>query len=145
MGDFAVILGPRRSSDVAIRARIRAEKRGRLRPTFGVGLGGTAGYKLLVAGNHRAVEIERQDSTVKKTSYEWKPGGWTCVHFALVAEDDGLVARGKVWPAGEEEPADWTIEAPLENKPPAGRPSLWGVPYSGKPIWFDDVVVRPVK
>jgi hypothetical protein len=36
---------------------------------------------------------------------------------------------------------EWMISLDEKSPPPAGRPSIWGSPYSGTPIRFDDLMV----
>ena len=53
--------------------------------------------------------------------------------------------EGKAWPEGSTEPAQWMITTALKEEPLSGRASLWGVPHSGKPLQFDDLVIYPVR
>ena len=49
--------------------------------------------------------------------------------------------EGRAWPNGISEPNEWSISFEASEAPPAGKASIWGAPYSGKPILFDDLNV----
>src|SRR5690606_32946615 len=42
---------------------------------------------------------------------EWKEDVWYTLKFQASNKDDRVVLRGKVWPRGEPEPEEWTLEA----------------------------------
>jgi hypothetical protein len=50
--------------------------------------------------------------------------------------------EGKAWPAAQDEPADWTIFLEEKQQPPEGRAGIWGSPFSGTPILFDDLLIH---
>jgi len=49
--------------------------------------------------------------------------------------------EGRAWADGSPEPNEWSISFEVSETPPVGKASLWGAPYSGKPILFDDLSV----
>jgi hypothetical protein len=58
------------------------------------------------------------------------------------AENGGVwKVEGKAWPQTDPEPADWTISLEEKTEPHPGRTSIWGAPYSGTPIRFDDLLL----
>ena len=59
------------------------------------------------------------------------PGGW--------------IVEGKAWSGEAPEPAKWAITFDEKEEPPSGRAGLWGSPYSGTPIRFDDLIVTPIQ
>jgi hypothetical protein len=74
-------------------------------------------------------------------------------HIKMTAEingDKGII-RGKVWPKGKEEPANWTIEVddPIPNR--EGSPGIYGSStgiLQGRPgseIYYANVKVTPNK
>jgi hypothetical protein len=136
---FGLLFGaatPEPSAEVS--ARVWGDVTGKRTPEFGVGSNDAGGYKLwLMPRQHRLV-IRKGDQTVASAKYDaWKPATWT--RFVLQADMTGV--RGKAWPDGSPEPKDWlvTFRDPEPSAP--GRPSVWGNPYSGKPIRFDDLKV----
>jgi hypothetical protein len=138
--DFGALFGPAESDGVAVRARIRSESTKRLAPRFGVGLNGVAGYRLLVAPGQDGVQLLKDQQVVASARFEWKPGTWTLLHLQVrkISESEWII-EGRAWADGTPEPKDWSISFEVSEAPPAGKASIWGAPYSGKPILFDDL------
>ena len=55
-------------------------------------------------------------------------------------EDGKAVLRGKVWPRGEDEPAEWTITTTDDVPNVAGSPGLFGSAKDAE-IHLDNIVV----
>jgi hypothetical protein len=137
---FGVLFGPSRGAGTAVTARIHGTGKGRRFPSFGVSLLGVGGYRLMVSPSKKAVEIYRGDEVEASVPFEWTSDAWT--HFQLHARktDSGKWwIEGKVWKEGEAMPAAWTITHEVSEEPPAGRAAIWGSPYAGTPIRFDDL------
>ena len=143
--DFGALFGPAESDGVAVRARIRSETTKRLAPRFGVGLSGVAGYRLLVAPGQNVLQLLKDQQVVASAPFEWKPGTWTSLHLQVRKVSEGKWSvEGRAWADGTPEPKDWSISFEVSEALPAGKASIWGAPYSGKPILFDDLsVVSP--
>jgi hypothetical protein len=64
-------------------------------------------------------------------------------------KDGEFAVEGKAWKQGATEPDKWLVtyvEKTEDGKEPiAGRASIWGNPFAGTPIDFDDLVVSVVK
>jgi hypothetical protein len=140
--DFGALFGPAESDGVAVRARIRSESTKRLAPRFGVGLNGVAGYRLLVVPGQDGLQLLKDQQVVASAPFEWKPGTWTLLHLQVrkISESEWII-EGRAWADGTPEPKDWSISFEVSEAPPAGKASIWGAPYSGKPILFDDLSV----
>ena len=59
-------------------------------------------------------------------------------------KDGEWVAEGKVWKQGTPEPKDWMITEKSNEEPTSGRPAIWGNPFSGTPIQFDDLKLEVI-
>jgi hypothetical protein len=107
-----------------------------------VGLNGSGGYCLRVSPGKQALEIFKGEDSLTNTPLVWKSGSWTMLRLQVrpTAAQSWMV-EGKAWEQGTPEPKDWTIAFEEKTAPIPGRPSLWGTPYSGTPIWFDDLKV----
>ena len=140
--DFGALFGPAESDGAAVRARIRSESTRRLAPRFGVGLSGVAGYRLLVAPGQNVLQLLKDQQVVASAPFEWKSGTWTSLHLQVrkMSESKWNI-EGQAWTDGTPEPKDWSIFFEVAEAPPAGKASIWGAPYSGKPILFDDLSV----
>ena len=58
----------------------------------------------------------------KTIPFAWKPDVWYTMKFQSENKDGKAILRGKVWPRGEAEPAEWTIEAADETPNVIGSP-----------------------
>jgi hypothetical protein len=140
--DFGALFGPAESDGVAVRARIRSERTKRLAPRFGVGLNGTGGYRLLVVPGQNGLQLLKDQEVVTSAPFEWKSGVWTSLHLQIRKTSEGKwIIEGRAWADGTPEPKDWSISFQVSEAPPAGKASIWGAPYSSKPILFDDLSV----
>lgn len=139
---FGVLFGPTLETNVAVAAKIRGTPKGRRFPTFAVGLNGVGGYKLQVSPAKKALELSKGDEVVTSVPFEEKIGSWMMVQLRNrnVSESEWKI-EGKVWLENSVEPNEPMIVFTEKSKPVAGRASIWGSPYSGTPIQFDDLKV----
>ena len=140
---FGLLFGPTPAGEATASARFFGTKKGRKFPTFGVSLGGVGGYRLQVSAAKKTLEIFQGDEPRQSVAYEWKDESWTSLRVQVRKAKDGWVVEGKAWPAGTPEPAAWTITFPTKEEPPAGRAGIWGSPFAGTPIRFDDLDLSP--
>ncbi len=141
---FGLLFGPTQKVGVSASARFFATNKGRKMPAFGISLNGVAGFRLQVSASKKELEIFRGDEGKKSVPFAWTPGVWTKLKIQVRAgEGGGVIVEGKAWPADAAEPAAWTISLEDEEAPPAGRAGIWGSPYAGTPIRFDDLSISP--
>jgi len=142
---FGVLFGPGETSGAAVSARISGTAKGRRYPAFGVGLGGVSGYRLQMSPGKKAVELFKDQEVRASVPYDWKSGVWTLFRLQVYAVKEGAWRiEGKAWPLGSAEPKDWLIAFEEKEEPVAGRASIFASPFSGTPIWFDDLAVERV-
>jgi hypothetical protein len=119
-------IGPVDWSNYTFEADVRATTRRRQMSDIGI----TAQrYTLVLYGNAQQMKIEPWEPEVQRTAaapFKWDADKW--YHLKLRVENgaDGKVtARGKAWPAGDPEPAQWLIEKvdPIGNR--QGAPGLF--------------------
>ena len=119
-------IGPADWSNYTFEADVRATTRRRQMSDIGI----TAQrYSLVLYGNSQQLKIEPWEPETQRTAmkpFAWKADTW--YHLKLRVENlpDGKVrARGKAWPTGEAEPADWMIDKtdPIGNT--HGAPGLF--------------------
>jgi len=139
---FGVLFGPTESDGISASARVFGSGKGRRFPTFAVGLNGVGGYKLQISPAKKLVELYRGEEMLKSVPFQWESGTWTVLRLQSRKIKDGEFAiEGKAWKHGATEPKEWTISYMDKTEVPAGRASIWGAPYSGEPIRFDDLKV----
>ena len=143
---FGVLFGPTEKDGVAVSARIHGTGKGRRFPTFGVGLNGAGGFRLQVSPGKKLLELFKGDEVVASAPFAWESDSWTQLRLqARKVKDGEWKIEGKAWKQGGEEPKEWLIAFTANAETPAGRPSIWGNPFSGTPIRFDDLAVTAVK
>ncbi|MFO1514738.1 MAG: hypothetical protein U1F83_17815 [Verrucomicrobiota bacterium] len=143
LDSFAVQFGPGEKENVAVGARIFGTAKGRRTPAFGVGLGGVTGFKLQVSPGKKTLELLKDQELKTSVSFDWKSGAWTQLRLQIRKPKDGeWKVEGKAWQAGEAEPKEWAFSFDEKEEPVPGKASVLGNPFSGTPIWFDDLVVE---
>lgn len=137
------LFGPAAKGDQTLSARIFGTRSGRRFPAFGISLGGAGGYRLVLSAGKKALEIFKGDEAKTSVPIEWTAGSWTALRLQLRKTAGGAVVEGKAWAAEGSEPAGWQIKFETSDPPPQGRAGIWGSPYSGTPIRFDDLHITP--
>ena len=78
----------------------------------------------------------------KTVPFEWKPDTWYVMKFQAANADGKAVLKGKVWPRGTDEPAEWSIEAEDETPNTIGSPGTFGQATDAE-IYYDNIKVFP--
>lgn len=136
--------GPASFSNYTIEADIRATQKRRQQGDAGVI---AQRFVLTLYGNSQMLHLEPWQPETERTvtkPFAWKPDTWYRMKLEVQNLPDGTVrARGKVWPAGEAEPAAWMIERidPIPNR--QGAPGVFGNALAE--IFFDNLKVYPNK
>jgi hypothetical protein len=138
---FGVLFGPTEGPGLAVSARFHGTGKGRRFPTFAVGLNGVGGLKLQVSPGKKSLELLKSDEVLASAPMTWESGSWTLLRLQSRAADGGVIIEGKAWKQGEAEPKAWAITHTEKAALAPGRPSIWGSPYAGTPIRFDDLKV----
>jgi outer membrane protein assembly factor BamB len=79
----------------------------------------------------------------KTIPFAWEPGRWYRMIFEARRRGRDALLRGKVWPRGEPEPEEWTIEAVHESGNLQGSPGFFGNAKDSE-IFIDNVSVEAV-
>ncbi|HEX4996673.1 MAG TPA: hypothetical protein VFY29_00500, partial [Terriglobia bacterium] len=106
-----VFIGPTDWSNYTFEADVRAAEKRRQMADVGI----TAQrYSLVLYGTDQLLKLEPWEPETTRTvtvKYAWKPDTWYRLKLRVENLPDGKVrARGKVWPAGQPEPAAWLID-----------------------------------
>mgnify|MGYP002631057689 FL=1 len=142
---FGVLFGPTEKDGLCVQARILGTGQKRRAPSMAVGLNGVGGYKLELSPAKKSLVLFKGEEVKATVPFEWQSGVWSQLKLQLRKTAAGAALEGKVWPHGGKEPAAWQITFTDKDPAPPGRPSIWGNPYSGTPIQFDDLIVTPAK
>jgi hypothetical protein len=142
---FGVLFGPTEAAGLNVTARIHGTGKGRRFPTFGIGLNGVGGYRLQASPAKKLIELYKGDDMVTNAPFTWASDSWTMLRLQSRKMKDGeFKVEGKAWKQGDPEPKEWLIAHTDKAETPAGRPSLWGNPYAGTAIRYDDLKVERV-
>ncbi len=139
---FGLLFGPTQKDGVSAAARFFGTKQGRKFPAFAISLNGVGGYRLQVSPGKKTLELYQGDEAKGSVPFEWVSGAWTKLRLQVrKGAGGGLIVEGKAWPAEAAEPAAWLISLEEKEEIPAGRAGIWGSPYAGTAIRFDDLVL----
>jgi hypothetical protein len=144
---FGVLFGPALQSADTAANRISASGKfyatsvKRKAPAFGISLGGVGGYRLQVSAAKGALEVFKGDEARANAPFQWASGTWTSLRIQLRQSGGKWVIEGKAWPADAPEPPQSTIIYEAPDAPPPGKAAIWGNPFSGTPIRYDDLSV----
>ncbi len=78
----------------------------------------------------------------KTIPFEWKPDVWYTLKFQSENAENQVTLRGKVWPRGEAEPAEWQIEASDATPNRVGSPGMFGNSQDAE-FYIDNISVTP--
>jgi hypothetical protein len=142
LDSYSVQFGPTESSNIVLTARINSTAKGRRFPTLGIGLNGIAGYRLQLSPAKKSVELYKGDTSITNASFDWNSGHWLNFRLQIRTTNPGeWKVEGKVWNAENPEPSNWMVTFDEKETPVSGRPSVFGSPFAGTPIQFDDLRV----
>jgi len=142
---FGMLFGPSSKDDVSASARFFGTKKGRKFPTFGISLNGVGGYRLQVSPAKNMLEFIKGDEPKLGVPFTWTSDSWTLLRITVNKTGAGWVIEGKAWAAGTPEPEKPLITVEEKTEPTAGRAGIWGSPYAGTAIRFDDLLIVPTK
>jgi len=144
---FGLLFGPAVKEDVSATARFFGTKKGRKMPSFGISLNGAGGYRLQVSAAKGQLEFFKgvESEAVTGVPYTWTTDTWTNLKITVRKDGDKWVIEGRAWAAGSPEPEKPLITLDEPKAPSNGKAGIWGSPFSGTPIKFDDLLVAPLK
>ena len=135
--------------DYAIEADVISNKvRGKM-ADLGVG---ACRYKLVLLGEDQKLRLNTWDALYggrvgKDIPFAFKPDTWYRLKLMAKTEGGKAVVKGKAWPRGEKEPAEWGIEVNDSTPNKEGAPYLYGYANgttsenAGPEAFFDNVKI----
>lgn len=138
--DGCAMLGNSANGSASIQTRVFASKSGRSFPRFGIGIHGQSGYRLIVLCAKNELQLVKNDQVIKSAPIAWTSDAWINLKLQAIKDAQGKWnISGKAWPANAAEPAEPQIKQEDSDLKGQGKCSIWGTPFSGTPIYFDDV------
>jgi len=107
-------------------------------------------YKLILLGKEqqlRLVSWAPVPRIQRDVPFEWNSGQWYVATMRVDVEGNIARVRGKVWPRGEKEPEQWTVELTDSCPNTEGSPGLYAyskgttVKRHGASVYFDNYAV----
>jgi outer membrane protein assembly factor BamB len=136
-------IGPEDLSNYTISADVMTDGNRRLMSEVGVI---NQRYIISLKGSHDQIEVSSNHERIKVAApMTLKPGTWYRLTTRVDVNADGSgVVRGKAWPRGEAEPANWSIEVPVPFVHKQGAPGLFGFAPSNRfAVYVDNVTIQP--
>ena len=137
-----VFIGPVDWSNYTMQADVRAPTRRRLMADVGITV---QRYSLVLYGTTQRLKLEPWEPETQRSvvlPFAWKPDAWYTLKLRVENLANGAVrARGKAWPQGEPEPAEWQIDKtdPIGNR--QGAPGFFLDAEFG--AYIDNLKVTP--
>lgn len=128
-----------------VNAKIKADKKRRSQPRFGVGLHGITGYRLRLFPAGNKVELVRNEEVIVAADLSWDSAKWWNLELTVDRDktESAWQISGRAWPADAERPekANVACQEAAATKF-SGKASINGTPFAGLPIFFDEIQVR---
>ena len=144
LNTYGCLFGPDLNTDVVVSADIFTGKRGRSIPSFGIGSHGLTGFRLYVRAAREGTNIQiiyNETQVVASETYEnWATDTWTSMKMLVKRVGDGVEVYGKAWPKDEKE-GGWLVKYTGKLSIEEGQCSFWGIPYSGRDMFFDNLKI----
>lgn len=141
--EASVLLGDSAKGSATVQTKVLATRQGRLQPRFGIGVHGVSGYRLMVSPAKKQLELVKSEETIKSIPLDWTSGSWINIKLQVtrIGEKQWKV-ECKSWADGAEEPKEAQISHEDNTLRGQGKCSLLATPYSGTPIYFDEVKIQ---
>lgn len=133
-------------ADAKVHEKITAERR--TVPTAGII---NSRYVLVMEGMAQTLQIHVWPSALPESinatmPFPFEAKRWYTMKLEVTQQGDKAIARGKCWPAGTPEPAEWMLklEDPIPNR--QGNPGLFSVSLVGQfksEVYYDNILVTP--
>jgi hypothetical protein len=124
-----------------ITARMKADKKRRSFPRFGVGMHGMSGYRLRLFPVQNRIELVRNEEVIQSADLEWRPNEWWFLELSVIRAGDAWTVSGRAWAESAKRPEQALIEYISTEPRFSGKASVNGTAYAGLPIYFDDIEV----
>lgn len=141
--DASAQLAESASGSASVEARVFASKQGRSVPRFGVSVHGLSGYRLYISPAKKLLELLKgNDQVVASAPFTWKSDAWVTLKLDVKKNGDAWAISGTAITEGEAAPAAPQIKHEDKGLKGQGKCAVWATPYSGKPVFFDDIKIE---
>ncbi len=148
IGEFGFLFGPRfDKKNVECAFSFWTKNLGRRFSSLECAIGGIRGFRLRLDGVAKSATFRCGDTILTEKCPDWNVETWTSLRFRASVSDENsnMVASFKLWEAKDYEPVRWLHLAAPTDPLPMGRCLLWGYPYAGTEILWDDLQIRALR
>lgn len=140
--ESVALFGPRLDAGVTVvSARVKADKKRRVAPRFGIGMHGTGGFRLRAVPAAKKLELLKNKEVVATAPLDWKANAWSTIELSMRLDGAVWKVEGRLWEEGSARPEEPAITHAADGEG-KGKCSVWATPYAGLPIFIDDLTVR---
>ena len=141
--ECGLLFGKSSKGPMIVEGRVFTAKKGRRSfPRFAMGVHGISGYRLRVVPAQKRIELVHNEEIVKTVDFAWESEKWCSMKLAFIDNEGAPKVQAWVWMSGQEPTQEPLLEFVGEKGTSSqGKASLWGTPYSGKELLFDDLKV----
>ncbi len=131
-----------------VRADMLSEQKKVFKPDMGLI---NSRYRLIAMGMARKLRIDSWSPVPRvmhDVPFQFEPDKWYTVIFDVKHDGDKALVRGKIWPRGEDEPSEWTIEFTDPYPNTSGSAGLYAYSFGttagkdGPSTYFDNFQVK---
>ncbi len=120
-------MGPANLSNYTVQADLQVQENDGKMPDAGII---ASGYELTMRAQNHKAKLDSWASnnyrSFKEVPFTPEPGKWYTLKLTVAPEKGEVKVRGKIWPRGEKEPADWTMEVVDKSPNLRGTPAVYG-------------------
>lgn len=141
VGEFGFLFGPRlREKSMELQFSFKSENKGRRYPSFAACLGGVRGFRVRLNPAYRKMILYYEDEHLEEVPFTWKSKKWYNMRIQAVRlPTKQSMYKIKLWQASQNEPLGWHFTYRAEIEFESGKCAVWGYPYSGLSICFDNL------
>lgn len=139
--DFGILFG-RKIKEKALELRFSffSTSQGRRMPSVAASVGGVRGLRFRLNPAARNFTLSLDEVFLKEIPFTWRGNQWWSVRFQALPSG-GVQTKVKLWPSVDPEPVSWLIDEFFKVEYKGGKCALWGFPYAGTSILFDDIAI----
>lgn len=140
VGEWSFMAGPDARGPFQVSADFKAQSRGRLFPAFAVGIGGNRGLKALMYPALGELQLFSEGEIIARAPLRWRSGSMGKLTIELTIENGRDMYAAAAWSDPQNE--IYSVIRPVRiERFPRGKATYWALPYSGKPILIDNLLV----
>jgi hypothetical protein len=132
-------LGPSARGNASITATILSTKAARSYPQYGVTLYGNSGLKAILNPAKKQLELWKAEELLQTTPLSWQDQQWYQLTLRASLKPDHTFQIDVVLTTTAPSTTPLTLTHQLAKLSTQGKAGLIAIPYSGTPIYFDQV------